>query len=138
MIMKHIKNFTQLNESTDKIKLVEDINKLNQLHTLLNNSFEESKNIGKKGVNPQKEFEGLFNTAKRTRQTLMELNIDIENFSMYFMKLLKSINDIMNIRDIKEATEIKGRIYKIFPLVQQDFQNFISKKNNEIKKYTEQ
>jgi|688.fasta_scaffold1040012_1 seryl-tRNA synthetase len=136
--MKHIKNFTQLNESTDKIKLVEDINKLKQLHTLLNNSFEESKNIGKKGANPQKEFEGLFNTVKRTRQTLMELNIDIENFSMYFMKLLKSINDIMNIRDIREATEIKGRIYKIFPLAQQDFQNFISKKNNEIKKYTEQ
>ena len=135
--MKHLKNFIQLNES-NKIKTFEDINKIKQLYTLLNNSFEESKNLGKKGINPQKEFESLFNTCKRTRQTFLEFNIDTQDVSMYFGHLLKGINDIMNVRDIREATEIKGKIYKVFPLLQQDFQNFISKQSNEIKKYTEQ
>ena len=131
--MKYLMNFNQLNES--KILKKEDIDSFKKNFSLLNNSFQESKELGRRNVNPQKEFENFLQTLKRVRMVFLESNINIEDFSMYFPKLFKFVNDSMNVRDIRQATEIKGNIYKIMPLIQQDFEKFINKKESEIKTY---
>jgi molecular chaperone GrpE (heat shock protein) len=133
--MKYLQTFTQLNESHN-VKSVSDVEKLKQLLGLLNNSFEESKNFAKRGVvNPQKEFEGFFNALKRTRQALMDFKL--ESFSPHFINLVGAVNAIMNVRDMREAAEIRNKIHKLFSLVQQDFNGLISKIHREIKTYVD-
>lgn len=133
--MKYLINFNQLNES--KMLKKEDIDNFNKFFSLFNNSFQESKELSRKNVNPQEEFENFLQTLKRVRMGFLESNINIEDFSIYFPKLFKFVNDIMYVQNIRQAIEIKENIYKLIPLIQQDFEKFINKKRLEIKNYTE-
>ena len=118
------KRFKRGNVSENKETINPDVlYRLTNMHKKLQDTFQATK-ISRGGFNPSREFGDLYEILNTIRKTTQNAGISITSI----VSLLRMLDDIMHIRDtrdIERATEIKKRIYQLFPKVSDEIKNAI-------------
>jgi hypothetical protein len=127
--MKYIQLFENFKSLTD-----DNFNTLKGMLGKVKNEIENAKTIGNKRVEPSKEFENLSILLKRIGGQFSNLNLDINNLT-FWSRARKAIHNIIELRDIRQAAEMRKYTYKVLQSFQEEFANFINKKQHEVNKY---